>query len=190
MRIGIFGGCFNPPHNMHKNIAISLVEKDYLDKVIYVPTGNWYDKEDLVDDIDRYNMVNLMIKDYSYLEVSDYEFGNLTCTYETLSYFQEKYGEDEIYFICGSDNFNELDTWGEYEDILDSFKIIVIKRNGDNLDKIVKKYKEYEDRIIFADIAFSLVSSTNVRKQLKDQRMSKEIEEEVLSYIRKRNLYQ
>ena len=44
MKIGIFGGSFNPPHNMHKNIALELIEHGYLDKVIYVPTGDSYEK--------------------------------------------------------------------------------------------------------------------------------------------------
>ena len=45
MKIGIFGGSFNPPHNMHKNIALDLIKNKYLDKVIYVPTGNKYNKK-------------------------------------------------------------------------------------------------------------------------------------------------
>ena len=40
MKIGIFGGSFNPPHVMHKNIALNLIKNKYLDKVIYVPTGD------------------------------------------------------------------------------------------------------------------------------------------------------
>ena len=60
MKIGIFGGTFNPPHNMHKNIAVNLIKNNYLDKVIFVPTGNRYNKKDIIDFKDRYNMVKLM----------------------------------------------------------------------------------------------------------------------------------
>ena len=56
MKIGIFGGSFNPPHNMHKNIALDLLKNKYLDKVIYVPTGNKYNKKGLANQNDRYNM--------------------------------------------------------------------------------------------------------------------------------------
>ncbi len=48
MKIGIFGGCFNPPHNMHKDIGLNLIKKKYLDRVIYVPTGDQYQKEELI----------------------------------------------------------------------------------------------------------------------------------------------
>ena len=42
MKIGIFGGCFNPPHNMHKKIATKLINNGYLDNIIFIPTGNNY----------------------------------------------------------------------------------------------------------------------------------------------------
>ena len=45
MKIGIFGGSFNPPHNMHENIALNLIANGYVDKVIYVPTGDNYNKK-------------------------------------------------------------------------------------------------------------------------------------------------
>ena len=73
MRVGIFGGTFNPPHKMHLNIALTLIKNNYVDKVIFVPTGNKYDRKDLNNELDRFNMVNLMFKDYDNLEVSDYE---------------------------------------------------------------------------------------------------------------------
>ena len=49
MKIGIFGGCFNPPHKMHFKIAEELIMKKYLDKVIFVPTGNFYKKKNLIE---------------------------------------------------------------------------------------------------------------------------------------------
>ena len=48
MRIGIFGGSFNPPHNMHKKIMMELLCNEYIDKGIYVPTGDSYNKKDLI----------------------------------------------------------------------------------------------------------------------------------------------
>jgi len=105
MKIGIFGGSFNPPHNMHKNIALELIKKGYLDKVVYVPTGDSYKKENLINFKDRLKMVELMTLNYDNLSVSD--IGNndkYAYTYQTLDYFQNIYKNDEIYFICGTDN--------------------------------------------------------------------------------------
>ena len=192
MKIGVFGGCFNPPHNMHKNIAIKLVEDNYLDKVIFVPTGNFYNKKDLISDEKRYEMIKLMIKDNPNLEVSKYEFGKLTYTYDTLSYFQKKYEKDEIYFICGSDNLKELDTWREYEFILNNFKILVIRRNDDDLENILKKYEKYKNNIVVADIEEKVLSSTFVRDMFKKRKLElvkSKMDSSVYSYIVREKLY-
>lgn len=192
MKIGIFGGCFNPPHNMHKNIAVKLVEENYLDKVIFVPTGNFYNKKDLISDEKRYEMIKLMIKDNSNLDVSKYEFDKLTYTYQTLNYFQKKYKNDEIYFICGSDNLSELDTWREYEFILNNFKILVIRRNDDDLENILKKYEKYKDSIVIADIGEKVLSSTFVRDMFKKgnfELIKDKMDNNVYSYIVREKLY-
>lgn len=193
MRIGIFGGCFNPPHQMHKDIALNLIKKHYLDKVIYVPTGNFYKKDNLASDIDRYNMLKLMLKDTSNLEVSDYEFGKLKYTYQTLTYFKNQYPNADIYFILGSDNLKELDSWKEYEYILSNFKILVIRRNNDNIDEILNKYYKWKENIITADISLNYISSTQIRNYLKESGTinitSNMIDGNVLEYIVKNGLY-
>lgn len=192
MRIGIFGGCFNPPHQMHKDIALNLIKKNYLDKVIYVPTGNFYKKDNLASDIDRYNMLKLMLEDTSNLEVSDYEFGKLKYTYQTLTYFKNQYPNADIYFILGSDNLKELDSWKEYEYILSNFKILVIRRNNDNIDEILNKYYKWKENIITADISLNYISSTQIRDLLKQDRLNINCDmiiKEVLNYITSHNLY-
>lgn len=191
MKIGIFGGCFNPPHKMHKNIALELIEKKYLDKVIYVPTGNRYNKKDLADVKDRYNMVKLMIKDNKNLEISDYEIKNtLTYTYQTLDYFKEKYQNDEIYFICGSDNLNEITTWNNYHYILNNYKIIVVKRNNDNLNNIFSKINN--KNILIANIKLASISSTNIRKDINNKNyeyLLNYVDKSVLEYIKDKKMY-
>ena len=149
MKIGIFGGSFNPPHNMHKQIALDLINNKYLDKVIYVPTGDYYQKDDLIPAPIRYTMLKIMTKDYPNLEVSDYEIKNkLVYTYQTLDYFRQKYPKDQIYFICGTDNLKELYTWKNYKHILTNYKLLVIKRNHDQVEEIIKYYQEYSNNII------------------------------------------
>lgn len=186
MKIGIFGGSFNPPHNTHKKIGLELIEKGYLDKIIYVPTGDKYNKCGLVSAKDRYNMVSLMVKDNPKLEVSDYEIKNkLTFTYETLDYFKDLYKNGTIYFICGSDNLLEINTWRNYQYILDNYNILVIRRNNDSLDAFVGKYKG----IIKTDIEMDDLSSTKIRKILKEKDYTSLVDKKVFDYIRKNNLY-
>ena len=191
MKIGIFGGSFNPPHNMHKNIALDLIKNKYLDKVIYVPTGNKYNKKGLANQNDRYNMLKLMIGNVSYLDISTYEFGKLTHTYQTLDHFKKHYKDDEIYFICGSDNLKEIKTWKRYQYILSNYKLLVIRRNGESITDILSELKSYQDNIIVIDDIKSSLSSTSIRNELKNNIKSADslnIDSKVLEYI-KNNLY-
>ncbi len=187
MKIGIFGGCFNPPHKMHKKMAEELIEKQYLDKVIYVPTGNKYNKPYLIDSKHRYNMLKLMTKDNKNLFVSDYELKtNLTYTYQTLDYFKNIYFKDEIYFICGSDNLKEIKTWKNYEYILDNFKLLVVKRNSDNLDDILKNINS--SNIIIANIKLSNISSTYIRNNIK-KNIFDDLDKNIVKYIKNEKIY-
>lgn len=192
MKIGIFGGCFNPPHKMHKNIPLELISNGYLDKVIYVPTGDNYKKKDLTLFKTRYDMVKLMILDNKNLLVSD--IGNKSCeyTYQVLDYFKGIYETNDIYFICGSDNLNEFDTWKNYEYILGNYKLLVIKRNSDNIDHIMKKYDKYKENIIISNIKEKYLSSTIIRNNIKSNKkelLKDELDDNVYEYIESENLY-
>lgn len=184
MKIGIFGGSFNPPHYMHKDIAINLIKKGYLDKVIYVPTGNCYQKQELIDAEDRYQMLKLMTNDNPNLLVSDVEMkDDLMYTYETLDYFRELFPNDFLYFICGSDNLDQITTWKNYRYILNQYKLLVVKRER---DKINTKYKN----VILANIPVSNISSTKIRDAFKKHEHVNHIDYKVKEYIKKNKLYQ
>lgn len=191
MKIGIFGGSFNPPHKIHQKIANYLVKNNYLDKVIFVPTGSNYEKPYLASEQDRYNMLKLMIGNVSYLDISTYEFGKLTHTYQTLDHFKKHYKDDEIYFICGSDNLKEIKTWKRYKYILSNYKLLVIRRNGESITDILSELKSYQDNIIVIDDIKSSLSSTSIRKRFKDDKnlvKDGNIDSKVFEYI-KNNLY-
>lgn len=186
MKIGIFGGCFNPPHLMHKNIPIYLIEMRYIDKVIYVPTESSYNKKGLIRFKDRYNMLNLMIDDNPNLEVSDIADKGYKYTYQVLDYFNND--DNDIYFICGSDNLKEFKTWKNSEYILNNYKLLVIKRNNDNIDEITKKYNK--NNIIISKINENYLSSTIIRDKIKNKEYIKsELDSKVYKYVIKNNLY-
>ena len=192
MKIGIFGGCFNPPHKMHKSMAEELITNNYLDKVIYVPTGNMYNKVDLIDASHRYNMLKLMTRESANLEVSDYELKtHLKYTYQTLDHFKKLYPKDEIYFICGSDNLKEIKTWKNYEYILETFKLLVVKRDNDDLSNILEDINH--KNIEIANVNLSNISSTMIRQMLKYQSKKSEIiqyiDKSVLEYIENLKIY-
>lgn len=192
MKIGILGGSFNPPHIMHKNIALELIKMYYLDKVIFVPTGNKYNKANLLDASHRINMLNLLCQGNDLFSVSDYEVKNvLVSTYQTLDYFKSLYPDDTIYFILGSDNLKELHTWKNYEYIISHYKILVIKRDLDDVYPILKRFEKYQTNFIIANIPLSNVSSTKIRDMLSKKDVVSEylLSKVVLNYIQKNHLY-
>ncbi len=99
MKIGIFGGSFNPPHKMHKNIVKSLLKKGYIDKAIVVPTADNYNKPSLLKGTDRVNMLRQIFKKDDDVEVSSFETDGSLYTINTLNHFKKIYPKDELYFV-------------------------------------------------------------------------------------------
>lgn len=192
MRIGIFGGSFNPPHKMHLRMAKELLNDDLLDKIIYVPTGSKYIyKNNLVSDQDRYNMLKIMIKNDERLEVSDFELQTRNIyTYETLEYFKGIYLDDEIYFILGTDNLAYVDKWKYGIELLKNNNFIVIRRSTDDIEKILKKYIKYRKNIVVSEVSESNISSTLIRDKIKNKENVLDfIDEDVYNYILENKLY-
>lgn len=193
MKIGIFGGSFNPPHNMHINIGKYLLDNHYLDKIVYVPTGIKYEyKDNLESNKHRYNMLELATKGYDNITISKYELNNkIIHTYETLAYFQNEYPNDEIYFVCGADNLDYIDSWQKSTYILKNYKILVVNRENYDLKNILNKYKEYKENIIVCDIPLNKISSTGIREKIKRGESIKDlVRPTVEKYIKDNNLYQ
>ena len=192
MKIGIFGGSFNPIHRMHERIGNELINKHYVDKIIIVPTGDHYSyKNNLANGIDRFNMIKLVCDKYENFSASDYELKDyVVYTYDTLSYFHDLYPEDEIYFICGVDNLSYVDKWKNGLILLRNYKFLVINRNTNNLEELLNKYKEYCSNIIVVPMDMDNISSTYIRNGIKDDKdVSSSLDEDVYKYIKKKKLY-
>lgn len=192
MKIGVFGGSFNPPHKMHLNIGVELVNKQYVDKVIYVPTGSKYKyKNNLLPDNNRYEMLEILTSKYDYLDVDKYELKDeVIYTFQTLAYFKEVYPNDDIYFICGADNLSYIDKWKNGEEILANYKIIAMKRKGEDILELVEKLNEYKENIVVADVEQQDISSTDIREKIKNNEYVLDVlDKDVYDYIRKNKLY-
>lgn len=192
MKIGVFGGCFNPPHRAHKNIAQKLLEKGYVDIVIFVPTGDEYRKPGLAKFRHRVAMLEQMLADENRIELCT--VGNTPMgqyTYQVLDYLQEKYESAELYFVCGTDNLNEIETWRRYKYVLSNYRLLVIRRGEVDVKSILKKYKNFENRITLCNIDSEPLSSTMIREYIAsdDKKVLELLDESVLKYIRENDLY-
>ena len=193
MKIGIFGGSFNPPHKMHLNIVEELLNEKILDKVIIVPTGLHYSyKNNLVSNEHRYNMLKLMTKHNDKIEISDFEFKDEEIhSFDTLEYYKNIYKNDTIYFVCGLDNISYVDKWYKGEYLLNNYKFLVITRDTNNLDEILLKYEKYKDNIIITNIKSNTISSSYIRDELKEKNynLNDYLDKKVIDYIKENNLY-
>ena len=191
MKIGIFGGSFNPPHKRHEEMAKFLLDR-YVDKIIFVPTGSNYEyKNNLISNEHRFNMVKLVANKYDNMEVSDFEMKDeVIYTWQTLDYFRNLYQSDEIYFICGSDNLSYVDKWKRGEYLLKNYKFLVIDRNTNRINDFIKQFLEYKDNILLVEMELSNLSSTYIRKNvLKKQEIIRFLDKDVYEYIIKNSLY-
>lgn len=192
MKIGIFGGSFNPPHKMHLNIIEELLETT-LDKIIIVPTGLHYSyKNNLISNEHRYNMLKIMTKHNDKIEISDFEFKDEEIhSYDTLEYYKNIYKNDTLYFVCGLDNISYVDKWYKGEYLLNNYKFLVITRDTNNLNEILNKYEKYKDNIIITNIKSNTISSSAIREELKNKNydLTASVDQEVLKYIKENNLY-
>lgn len=197
-RYGFFGGCFNPVTNAHINLANLVVEKYNLDKLIIVPMGNNYQKQDLIDEKHRYEMLKIMVKSYEKLEVSDIEL-NLQESLTMLQAFEEiqkQYKDSENYFIIGADNLTKLMNLPELENLAKNYQYIVIERetctSADKIasNPILMRFKANFN--LLEDNPYKQISSTEVRKLLqekKEKEISQMIPKEVYKYIKENELY-
>lgn len=169
-KIGFFGGCFNPPTNIHIDIANKLIKDKILDKVIFVPMNDFYNKQSLIEAKHRYNMLKLATINYKNLDVDDFEIIENKKMYaiDAFEIITNKYKDScKLFFIMGSDNYENMHNWKAYEKIKKNYKYIVIERNWET------------------------VNSTMVRNLLKqnDTEVEKYLNKKVYEYIKLNKLY-
>jgi len=172
--IAVFGGSFNPPANSHINLAKQILENyNNIEKVIFVPVNVKYNKKGLASNEDRFFMLQKICENNKGLEVSDIEITSQRQLYtiETLRLIQEQYKEYDIYFVLGTDNLKELETWHDADELLKNFKMLVLERGEDSVERIIKndnflrKYKASFSKL--QNIEKINLSSTAIREKVK-----------------------
>lgn len=191
MKIGIFGGTFNPIHLGHLIMASYAYEEMDLDKIIFMPAGNPPMKEGEISFFHRKNMIELSIKDdprFSYSELEDRD--GLSYSYETIKEIR-KFSSDELYFIMGADSFESIHKWYEYEKLLKEIEIIVVDRKGSSdLDGLKEDYRAVALGIHILKGPIIDISSSLIRSRIKEKRSIRYLlAKEVREYIEKHRLY-
>lgn len=187
MKIGIYGGSFDPPHRGHKNIAEFVIKKLDLDKLLIVPIGiASHGKNNLTSAQKRMKMCELTFGDIKNIEISsvEIEMEGISYTFKTLEALIKKYGQEHKYFeIIGEDSAAYFDKWKEYKKILELSTVVVLKRRG---------YTSVIDspKMITVDNPYFNVSSTEIKNRIKTGKdISEFITEETEKFIKAENIY-
>ena len=165
MRIGIFGGSFNPVHHGHLKLAERAVEELNLDRVIFVPSSQTPLKtEALFPASLRFKLLQAALKKQPRFSVSPCEIrrGGLSFTVDTLKFFKKKFGKRAtLYFLAGADTLKRLPRWKSPAEVLTLCRFVVLTRPGFSLGKM-----KSPAGVSFLALDALPISSSDIRKRL------------------------
>ena len=182
--IGLFIGSFNPITKAHIEICDKL--KDRFEKIILVPV-NSNDKH-LVSLKDRIEMLKIIVRKKSYLEISNIMKNYSYLNYRIIDLLNDQY--KNINIIMGSDLLEKFDKFDNYNYLLEKYMFTIVPRDNIDVKKIINnKYQDYLDKFSILDY-HSDISSTMAKECLKNNLDTKDIlDEDILNYIKEHNLY-
>jgi nicotinate-nucleotide adenylyltransferase len=134
VRLGVFGGTFDPIHLGHLRAAENALEGLALDRVAFVPAAVPPHRAQPASSVlDRYAMTALATAGHPRLSVSDIELRREGPSYtvDTVAALRAESPEDEVYVIVGSDTFPEMSTWKEHERLFSLCTVAVVSRPGE-----------------------------------------------------------
>lgn len=193
-RIGFFGGSFNPPTNAHISFAKQIVDECKLDKLVFVPIGDFYKKQELIEFKHRYNMLDVICNLNDKLHVSDIENNQQTKLYaiDIFKIIKEKYQNDDVYFIMGSDNLKSIKNWKGYNELITNYKYIILEREQNAFQNIIENNNDIkkDNFIVVSNENYMDISSSLVREKIANHEdISNLIPKEIEEYIRENKLY-
>lgn len=178
MKIGVYVGSFNPVHKGHIEIANHLLFKNYIDKIIFIPTTNYWNKNNLVEINHRINMLKLYENNNIIVNST---LNSLPYTYMILNELNKIYLNDDLFLIIGDDNLEKFYLWKNIEEIY-NYNILVINREN----KIISDKLNIDKFTFVNDLDLIDISSTRIRKNLNlnnYDEVKKDLDVKVLKYI-------
>ena len=190
------GGTFDPVHNGHLVAASEVTDLFELDEVVFVPTGQpWQKSRDVTPAEDRYLMTVIATASNPRFSVSrvDIDRGGATYTRDTLRDLRALNPDADLYFITGADALASILTWQDWEEMFALARFVGVSRPGYELDgaQIQKALKEMPaDALTLVEVPALAISSTDCRKRAEEGRpIWYLVPDGVVQYVSKRNLY-
>ena len=207
--IGILGGTFDPIHNGHLRLALEAKEQLSLDHVRLIPLKFPPHRSiPVASAIHRRAMIELAISDEESLCIDLRELNSDETSYSinTLKSLRQQFTDDALCLILGRDAFNKIDSWKDWEELLDYAHIIVANRPGEpdaagsqDLEQWVKQHHSSQleslkettsGTIYFIEIPMLDISSSMIRhKYVERENIDQLLPESILTYIKDNHLY-
>ena len=198
MKIGIFGGSFDPVHIEHIRVAQAAIDTLGLDRLLIMPAFAPPHKKGrvLADNEDRLEMCRLAFSGVENAEISDFETrqGGVSYTYLTCRHFKQAYKDAELFWLVGTDMLRDFPTWKNPEDILSCATLAVCARN-EQTDWLETEQKRFFERFgkNFVCVGYNGadVSSTKIRVlAAAGEDFSSLVDAAVFEYICEHKLYE
>ncbi|BBY82941.1 nicotinate-nucleotide adenylyltransferase [Mycolicibacterium pulveris] len=195
-RLGVMGGTFDPIHNGHLVAASEVANLFGLDEVVFVPTGQpWQKDRHVTAAEDRYLMTVIATASNPRFTVSrvDIDRGGPTYTKDTLNDLHALNPDSELYFITGADALASILTWQNWEEMFAIAKFVGVSRPGYELDgkHVTAAGKQLpKDALTLVEVPALAISSTDCRLRAAQNRpIWYLVPDGVVQYVAKRKLY-
>jgi nicotinate-nucleotide adenylyltransferase len=188
VRIGVFGGTFDPPHIAHLIVASDMFARLDLDEVVFVPAGDPWQKASLATAEQRFSMVHQAIDGDDRFRASRVDIDRDGPTYmvDTLTDIQAQHPNAELYCIVGSDVLALMHTWHEAERLAELATFVCAVRPGHSPNQPALESLTVD----FIEVPLFDVSSTDVRQRVSEGEPIRYIvPNAVADYIATHNLY-
>jgi len=180
MRIGIFGGSFDPIHQGHLILAENCREQAALDLVLFIPCATGPHKTNGATSTDRQRceMIELAIAGHESFQLSKIELerGGISYTSETLVELKQQYPDDELFLLLGDDSLESFDSWHEPQKICELSIPVVANRPGSGeidlsvLEKYVSADRYQQICEVTVDSPMIEISSSNIRSRIEQEK--------------------
>lgn len=198
MRVGIFGGTFDPPHKGHAKAAAAAIKELDLDKLIVVPDYAPPHKGEhgaVLPPAARLELTKKTMDGIDGAEVSDMEIkrAGKSYTIDTVNAVLAKYGGAKLYLLIGSDMLEIFERWKNFREILDKATLAVVTRRDGDLKRVRERAdylaRQYGARVQLVPHSEVEISSTDLRAMLPMRRGSEFLSDRVYSEIIKNRYY-
>ena len=171
MKIGLYFGSFNPIHIGHLIIANHILNETDIQKIWFVvsPQNPFKQSSTLLNEYDRLHLLQKAIENDERLKALDIEFSlpKPSYTATTLSYLKDKFKDHQFEIIMGSDSFQNLEKWKNFQTIINNYKIIIYERPD------FKVENKIEANIQVLKAPLLQISATDIRNAIKGRKVHK-----------------